>query len=146
MRLETWIAAAPDRVFEVLSQPALYRDWVVGTKEVRASDRSWPAVGSRFHHTVGAPGLSLRDSTRVVACERPRRLVLHASAGPLGAAEVELQLEPAAGGTRLSFSEGPRLVPTTVTQLPPLRWLVAARNGESLARLKELVEAGAGGS
>ena len=53
--------------------PARYGDWVVGSKRIRAADASWPAPGSRFHHTVGVGPLSLDDHTESLEADAAMR-------------------------------------------------------------------------
>jgi uncharacterized protein YndB with AHSA1/START domain len=89
----------PERVFTVLSDPEAYADWVVGAHSIRGADPTWPAVGSRFHHRVGIPPLTVADHTEVLEVDPSRRLVLRARARPIGTAIVALQLAPAKGGT-----------------------------------------------
>lgn len=140
-RNEIQIAATPERVWEVLGDPDSYGRWVVGTRRIRAADEAYPAVGTRLHHTIGLGPLTIRDSTRVVASEPPRLLRLEAGLGPLGSAEVELELRPESGGTRLVMRERAGRGPTRLLY-PPGELLLRGRNLWSLDRLKKLVERG----
>jgi uncharacterized protein YndB with AHSA1/START domain len=137
---EIHIAASPERVFEVLSNPRSYGHWVVGSDRIRAFDVGWPAPGTRFHHRVGVGPLTIDDHTEVLASSPPRRLVLRARARPAGAATVEMRLSPEAGGTRVKMIERPAL-PVLGRLLDlysyPLVWL---RNVVSLRRLRDLAE------
>lgn len=99
--------ATPAAIFAVLADPWRYADWVVGAREIRDADPSWPSVGSRFHHRVGAGPAQIADSTQVVECEPPSRLVLRASFRPAGEACIDLTLEPRAGGTLITMREWP---------------------------------------
>ena len=65
-RNEMVIAATPEQVWDVLASPPTYADWVVGSSEIRSSDRDWPAVGCRFHHRVGFGLLKISDNTEVL--------------------------------------------------------------------------------
>ena len=141
-RNSTHIAASPERVFEVLSDPATYGYWVVGSKEIRGADPDWPHRGSRFHHTVGFGPLEIKDSTAVELYEPPRRLRLRAKARPLGTALVTLTLAPEDGGTRVTMVEDPADTLTALIFNPLTHLLVRGRNAESLRRLKELAEDG----
>ncbi|HEX4492995.1 MAG TPA: SRPBCC family protein [Acidimicrobiia bacterium] len=104
------VDASPHDVFAVLTDPEAYVDWVLGAKRVRAVDPEWPAPGSRFHHAVGAPGVELKDSTKILRIEPDRVLELQARFRPLGEALVKLELEPLAGGrrTRITMREEPK--------------------------------------
>jgi uncharacterized protein YndB with AHSA1/START domain len=138
-RNETTIAASPERVFEVLADPASYGYWVVGSKEVREADANWPEPGSRFHHTVGFGPLEVKDYTVALACERPRLLKLRAKARPLGTAIVTMSVEPDGdGGSRVTMVEDPGDSLTAFVFNPLTHLLVRGRNVESLRRLGEL--------
>lgn len=148
-RRELWIDAEPETVFDVLSEPKNYSQWVVGSREIRNADVSWPRPGSRFGHTVGMPPLELRDDTEVLEIEPPSRLELLVHARPLPDAHVQMLLEPERGGTRVTMIEN--LTHPLLNKLAgPLGHLaISLRNRESLRRLKLLSETpvprGAGG-
>jgi uncharacterized protein YndB with AHSA1/START domain len=134
------INAEPAKVWAVLSDGWLYPSWVVGASRMRDVEESWPAPGSKLHHSVGLWPLLLDDRTEVVGCEPQRRLRLKAHGWPAGAAEVDIELSPAGGGTEVTIREdavsGPaRLVPAPVRQLG-----VVPRNKETLRRLSFLAE------
>ena len=137
---ETMIRTSPERVFEVLMDTENYGYWVVGSKYVRDTDDNWPAVGSRFHHTVGFGPFTVDDHTRIEAIERNRMLKLRAKARPLGTALVTMELEPADGGTRVVMTEDPADPLTSFVFNPLTHLLVRGRNVESLRRLKDLAE------
>jgi uncharacterized protein YndB with AHSA1/START domain len=140
-RNERLIAASPERIFAVLSDPAAYGHWVVGSDTIRDADDGWPAVGTRFHHRVGFGPIKVNDHTEVLAVDPPNRLELKAKARPLGTARVTLTLTRRGGGTLVTMIEDAgdplsRLVFNPLTHL-----LVRARNAESLRRLEELATA-----
>ncbi len=141
-RNNTLIAVSPDELFEVLSNPMVYGDWVVGSHSIRDADEAWPAVGSRFYHRVGAGPFTVNDHTEVVEVERPRRLVLHARARPLGTAKVELQLDPHEGGTRVTMIESAGDLLSRVGINPLTDPLVHIRNRISLRRLRRIAQTG----
>jgi uncharacterized protein YndB with AHSA1/START domain len=132
----THIDAPPEAVFDVLTDAASYRIWVVGSKRIRGVDPDWPQVGSSFHHTVGWGPIEDDDTTEIVELDRPRRLVLKARVWPLGSAEVKLDLRPAHGGTEVTITEEPIAGPAAKLN----GWLeeaaIKARNWLSLRRLK----------
>ncbi len=138
----TVIGATRERVFEVLSDPYTYADWVVGSSEIRDADASWPAVGSRFHHSVGIWPVRLKDNTKSVGVDPPRRLKMHARARPLGTASVELVLESEADGTHVTMHETAGDALSYLAINPLTDWLVHLRNVESLRRLKRIAETG----
>lgn len=135
------VAATPEEVFDTLLQPDHYGYWVVGAKDIRDVDPSWPAVGARFHHTQGVGPLQIRDYTEILELDRPNRLVLLARVRPATDARVELYLRPADdGGTEIEMVEEQvgqvgGSIPDALTDPA-----IEARNVESLRRLKELVD------
>src|SRR5437870_2034521 len=104
-RNDTFIDAAPERVFEVLSDPDSYGYWVVGSKRIRDADAGFPETGTRFHHTVGFGPIEVDDHTEVLESDPPRRLKLRAKARPLGTASVTMEIEPEASGSRVTMIE-----------------------------------------
>lgn len=134
------IDAPPDRVFESLSDPWLLPVWVVGATHIRDVDDNWPDAGSMVHHQVGAWPLTISDVTAVVECEAPSRLVLQGRAWPFGEVYIELLVEDDGGGSLVRMREAPSYGAARVVDNPLQRWLLAARNRESLARLRAVVE------
>jgi len=125
----------------VLADGWTYSDWVVGTVHIRDVDPAWPAPGTKLHHKAGPWPFSLHDSSTVLSCEPERRLRLLAGLWPLGAAIVDIRLEPVPGGaTRVTMYEQ--------FQAGPLRWLrsklndlvLHRRNIESLRRFADIAE------
>lgn len=134
------VAAEPERVFAVLADPTTYEHWVVGCKEIRGVEGTWPEPGSTFHHSVGLGPITVRDTTSVTESAAPRRLVLRARARPTGVARVELDLTARDGGTEVVISEVPVEGPMALLHNPLQDWLVDRRNREALRRLKRLAE------
>jgi len=133
------VDAPPEAVWEVLADPRLYGNWVVGASTTRAVDGDWPAVGSVLHHTQM---LVLHDTTEMLESEPLRRVVLEARARPLVVAHVSVTLEPEDGGTRVVLEEWPTgglaaAVPRLVTDA-----VIRVRNAESIRRIKRLTEIG----
>jgi uncharacterized protein YndB with AHSA1/START domain len=138
---ETTIDATPEQVFDVLMDAQAYPDWVVGAKEVRAVDPSWPEPGSEFHHKVGVGPVEIEDSTTMVAHERPSFVKLEVHAGPVGSGIVEMRLSPSDdGGTLVEMVEYPIEGPAETLDGPVEDVAIKARNLEALRRLKNLVE------
>ena len=137
------IDVPPHAVYAVLLDPYAYADWVVGSKRVRAVDDDWPAPGSRFHHTVGAPGVDIKDSSKLVEVEADRRVVLEVRFRPVGIAVVSLDLEPLDGGrrTQVTMTEHPKSGPVRTWWSPLLDAATYARNAASLWRLARLSKA-----
>lgn len=139
-RVEHVIDAAPEAVFDVLADPRGYAYWVVGSIKIRDAEPDWPAVGSRFHHTVGVGPLRLQDHTAVEKLVPGRFLQLKTRARPMGNARVKLELAPHDGGTRVTMIEEPADKPTAFLFVPPTPMLLRRRNRRSLERLAELAE------
>jgi uncharacterized protein YndB with AHSA1/START domain len=139
-RNETHIAAAPDAVFSVLSDPGAYGDWVVGSRRIRGADADFPAVGSKFHHQVGVPPFLLNDHTEVLENEAPTRLVLRAKTRPLATARVELRLTADGTGTRVVMYEGAGDLPSKLFLNRLTDPLIHVRNTHALKRLGRLCE------
>jgi hypothetical protein len=125
-------------VWEVLADPHCFDDWVVGAQNVRDADASWPAVGSKLHHSTGVGPLTIDDETSVEVSERPTRLVLLAQVGAAGAFRVTLELRAAAGGTTLWMHE--EAVDGIADHVPGTDSAIHVRNEISLERLKGLAE------
>lgn len=138
----TQIAAPPERIFAVLSDPYSYGDWVVGSDTIRDADANWPAIGSRFHHRVGFCLMKINDHTEVLDVDPPLRLVMHARARPVGTAQVTMLLTEHTRGTYVTMIEaaGDRLSRVGMNRLTDP--LVRLRNIKSLQRLKRIAETG----
>ena len=134
------MAATPEQTWEVLADGWLYPLWVVGATRMREVDDTWPAVGSRLHHSVGTWPLTLDDNTEVLECQPGSMLRLRARTWPAGSAEVVIRLSAAGAETDVSIEEdvahGPaRLVPSVVRNVG-----LKFRNDETLQRLAYVVE------
>ena len=139
-RNEIMVAAPPEAVFDVLSDPRCYGEWVVGSSDIRAADPEWPAAGAAFDHKVGLGPLKTADSTEVLASRPPRYLQLLAHARPLPAARITIELAAHDGGTRVTILEDvddPVLRKVLWPLVQPATWV---RNQESLRRLRDLAE------
>ena len=139
---ETYVNAPPEAVFDVLADPFGYGYWVPGSSKIRAADDDWPDAGSTFHHTQGAYGVGLKDTTSVVAAERPRTLVLEARFRPFAVNKVELRLFPSGEGTRVVMVEYPTGGLAAKLHNPLMEVALKLRNVEALRRLRKLAEEG----
>lgn len=136
----THVEAPPRAVWNVLADPDAYGEWVVGSKYIRDADAGWPAVGSKFHHTVGFGPIEIKDNTEVLESRPPERLVLRARARPSGIAHVVLDLKQAGAGTEIVMTEWPVEGLAKLVHNPLQDKLIHHRNVESLRRLKRLAE------
>jgi hypothetical protein len=132
--------ADPGAVWRVLADGWLYPSWVVGASRMRDVDESWPAVGARLHHSVGAWPALINDTTTVRHCEPERELVLRGRLWPLGEADIRLVLEPDATGCTILMEEDVASGPTKVLPKPVRAALITPRNNEALRRLSYLAE------
>jgi Polyketide cyclase / dehydrase and lipid transport len=128
----------PAAVFDVLRDGRSYREWVVGTREIRDVEAGWPTVGTALHYTVGYGPLRKDDETRSRLYEPDRRLELEAHAWPAGSARIELRAEPVDGGTLVSIDEHPLRGLASTLHNPALDLLIKLRNVETLRRLEAL--------
>jgi uncharacterized protein YndB with AHSA1/START domain len=139
-RNEHLMHASPEAVFDVLADPRSYAYWVLGSEEIRDADVSWPARGSRFHHTVKIGPLRLKDHSEVEDVRPGRFLQLKVKGRPFGTARVKIELAPAEGGTRVTMIEDPGDTASAFVFTPLTHLLVCGRNVRSLDRLAELAE------
>ena len=134
------VAASTQDVWEVLADGWLYALWVVGAARVRDVEATWPAKGSKIHHSVGVWPLLISDHTEVLACDPGTSLQLLARGWPAGEAKVTIRLSDSSGGADVEIVEdvvsGPGLIVP-----PPLRQkAIEVRNVECLRRLGMIVE------
>lgn len=134
------IAAPPEKVWAVLADPDNYAHWVVGSRDIRDADPAFPAEGTSFHHTLAFGPIDLKDTSKVVESDEPRRLVLHVKARPFGRGTVEMDLAPRDGGTQVTMREGPASPVARLLYNPVMDLALHGRNVEALRRLAELAE------
>jgi len=135
-RNEQIIDATPEQIWAALADPLCYDRWVVGAKDIRAADGEWPDSGAMLQHTSGVGPFNLKDNTKVIECEAPRRLVLEARGRPLGIARIEILLEPQGTGTLVTMIEHAVRPPHAAAVNAALSPLIHSRNVESLRRLE----------
>lgn len=137
--VERTIPASRQDVWQALLRPENYPRWIVGAKEFRGADDSWPEAGSRFYHSVGLGPLKLKDETELVSTSEGVEVVLLARARPAGRARVTLTLEDDGGSTRVHMEEhaitGPGAYVPKFLHDP----LIDVRNKKALRRLAKLV-------
>lgn len=134
------VAATREQVWEVLSDGWLYPLFVVGASRMRAVDDTWPAVGSRLHHSVGSWPLLIDDTTEVLELEEGRRLLLLARGWPAGQAHVEIALQGSGDSTLVTITEDATAGPGLLVPKPLRDAQLHLRNKEALRRLALLVE------
>jgi uncharacterized protein YndB with AHSA1/START domain len=134
------IAATPEQVWSVLADGWLYPLFVVGAARMREVDDSWPAVGSRLHHSVGGWPVMIDDTTEVLEVDEGRRILLLARAWPAGQAHVEIVLRPEATSTVVTIVEQATGGPGALIPKPLQDVQLHARNLETLQRLAFVAE------
>ncbi|MDZ5663339.1 SRPBCC family protein [Nocardioides sp. zg-1308] len=134
------IAATPDRVWEVLADGWLYPLFVVGASRMRDVDETWPAVGSRLHHSVGTWPLLIDDTTSVLEVEEQSHLLLLARGWPAGQANVDISLQPDGASTTVTIVEDASAGPGLLVPKPLRDLQLHHRNIETLRRLAFVVE------
>ncbi|WP_231248656.1 SRPBCC family protein [Nocardioides furvisabuli] len=134
------MSATPEQVWSVLADGWLYPLFVVGASRMREVDDTWPAVGSRLHHSVGTWPLLIDDTTEVLEVEEERRIVLRARGWPAGEARVEILLRPTADSTVVTIVENATAGPGALVPKPVQDVQLHLRNTETLRRLAFVAE------
>lgn len=127
-----------DEAFELVSDPSLYSEWLVGAQTVRQIDAEWPAIGARFEHRIGFGPFTIPGSTTVREIRGPHVLELAAGMGLLGESRVRFELLPTVEGTQVTIVEKPRKgVVSVVSKLlsPLVQGALWGRNRASLDEL-----------
>jgi len=136
---ERVMSASCAAVWAVLSDGTSYRNWVVGTSDIRRVDDGYPAKGKKLHYSVGVGPLRHEGDTEVLDVQEGRRLVLEAHAWPAGSMRIEIDLaEAAAGGCRVRIDERPSRGLARRLHNPIQDLVLHARNVECLRRLERL--------
>lgn len=134
------IAATPEQVWSVLADGWLYPLFVVGAARMREVDDTWPAVGSRLHHSVGSWPLLIDDTTEVLEVEEHRRILLLARGWPAGQAHVAITVRPDSASSVVTIEERVTAGPGALVPKPVQDVQLHARNIETLRRLAFVVE------
>jgi hypothetical protein len=130
-----WVDVAPQEAFAIVAEGGSYRHWVVGATDIEGVDPDWPAPGSTFRHQQARGPLTVHDTSTVLVCEPPHRLLLEVRARPWFVGEVDIRFVPERGGTRIEVHERATGGVAGVVPQPLLDPLLRARNTESIRRL-----------
>jgi uncharacterized protein YndB with AHSA1/START domain len=136
------MAVGRDAVWAALADGFTYSEWVVGTREIRDVDETFPAVGARLHYTVGRGPLRHRGHTSVLAAVPGERLELEIRAWPLLTVRVEMLLNGRDGSTDVTMIEHPYRGPAARLHNPALDLMIRLRNVEALRRLESVAARG----
>jgi uncharacterized protein YndB with AHSA1/START domain len=132
------IAASPEAVFAVVSDPETYPEWLAGAQRIRRREAAFRAPRTRFDHDVGpTEGATVADDTKALVNDPPHRLQLEVQAGPITGV-VDFELTRTADGTEVRFREHAEGRMGLV--MPFLRGPVHLRNKASLERLRQRLE------
>ncbi|MCP9963264.1 SRPBCC family protein [Streptomyces somaliensis] len=134
------IQSPPSAVWEVLSDPDRYADWVVGTEDTRPLDGTWPEVGAALQYTVAIGPVRLKGSTVVRRLEPPNRLELEAKSGPAGTARIAIEVVPWGAATLVIVDEHPLRGPGARLHNALFDAALQFRHRLMLRRLAEVVE------
>ncbi|MGW3097072.1 SRPBCC family protein [Streptomyces sp. NPDC001102] len=88
------IKVAPEVVWDLLSDPGRYADWVVGTSDSRPVRGTWPQTGAAIRYQINLGPVVLSNETTVRFCDPVSRIELEAHAGILGTARIAIELRP----------------------------------------------------
>ncbi len=100
-------SASPEQVWAILSDGWRYADWVHGTKEIRAVDAGWPAVGTSIHFTAGVGPLTYKNETVSRECTPGQKLELEVHGWPAGTIRVGIRISPSGTGSVVTMNEHP---------------------------------------
>lgn len=138
----TLVRASRQQVWDVLADGWSYKDWVVGTAEIRQVDDGFPAVGTAIHYTTHGVGPArLQDRTVVRQCDPGRLLEMEAQASPFGSVRISIQLLDWGDDCVVIIDEHPLRGPTLLLDNPISETVLTLRNRRMLRHLAAVVEA-----
>ena len=137
---ERQMAATTDQVWQVIADPYAYAHWVVGAKEIRGHQGSWPEKGALLHHTVGTAVANVKDNTEVLEVEARKRLKLRGRVRPIGIVNIVVDIDEEVKGMGATVRIKEAVVAGPISKIPQrlLDPLLALRNAETLRRLERL--------
>ncbi|MCP9985545.1 SRPBCC family protein [Streptomyces sudanensis] len=134
------VKSPPSAVWEVLSDPDRYAEWVVGTEDTRPLYGTWPEVGAALQYTVAIGPVRLSGSTVVRLLEPPNRLELEVKSGPAGTARVAIEVVPWGEDTLVVIDEHPLRGLGARLHNTLFEAAIQLRHRRMLRRLAEVVE------
>jgi uncharacterized protein YndB with AHSA1/START domain len=134
--VEKSMPAPAAKVFDVISEPTTYPQWLTGAKRIRRVDRDFPRPASEFEHEVGAGPVTVKDTTEVEEVRPNHMLEMVVRARPFLVARVIFEVF-----TDTERSSRLRLSETPIGFYRFFAWLIdpliKARNTRSLHRLAD---------
>jgi uncharacterized protein YndB with AHSA1/START domain len=97
------IDAPPEKVWEVVMDPARLAEWVTIHRRLRYADEGSPRVGYRMEQQVHMRGVSLDVHWELVECAPNRRAVWEGRGPARSHARTEYVLSPEQGGATTHF-------------------------------------------
>ncbi|OEJ93340.1 SRPBCC family protein [Streptomyces thermolilacinus] len=134
------VLSPPSAVWEVLSDPDKYAEWVVGTEETSPLFGTWPEVGAALRYTVALGPVRFEGTTVVRRLEPPNRLELEVRSGPAGTARVAIEVMAWGEDTLVIVDEHPLRGPGARFHNALLESAIQLRHRRMLRRLAEVVE------
>jgi carbon monoxide dehydrogenase subunit G len=136
------IAASPERVYEVIMNPACLEEWVTIHVALEEAPPGALEQGSKLTQKLELAGRCFTVRWKVVE-NRPAERVVWQGRGPLRShAGVTYELEPITGGTRFSYTNEFALPGGPLGRMagPVIKKVTGSELDRSLSRLRELVE------
>jgi hypothetical protein len=135
------IARAPDKVFEVATDPTRFAEWQLDVERSQWVEGTPSEVDAVFESTRRIGGFDVTQRQRVIENTPPCRWAAIGVDGPIRA-HATVSVEPLENGTRsrVTFTldlSGPGI---GRLMLPQVRWMAAKAAPKSHRRLKELLE------
>jgi uncharacterized protein YndB with AHSA1/START domain len=140
---EIEIARPPEEVAAFAADPVNATRWYENIEGVEPKYAGPPAVGSRAAFTARFLGRSLTYTYEIRELEAGRRLVMSTDEGPFPMETTYTWAETAAGGTLMTLRNRGEPSGFAGVAAPLLERAMRRANRKDLARLKELLEAGA---
>ncbi|MBV2354066.1 SRPBCC family protein [Streptomyces sp. J2-1] len=135
------IKAVPARVWEVLSDPRRYADWVVGTAKSRPRAGQWPQKGASLAYEIRLGPLRVANETVVRRFREGSVLELEAHAGALGTARISIEVREWGEHSLVIVDEHPLRGAGGALHNVGFEALIQLRHRAMLARLAEVCEA-----
>jgi len=133
------IAASPDRVFSVLSDLGVSRQWMPAIQRIDGVSPGPFRLGTSWQETRKAGKRMLQSTLTVSSFERPSKLALHVEAGMMKG-DLSFRLAPNSAGTEVTYEAQMwgkglmRLMTGTMNRM------MAAEDDDILERLRTQVE------
>jgi uncharacterized protein YndB with AHSA1/START domain len=140
---EIEIARPPEEVAAFAADPVNATRWYENIESVDPKYGGPPAVGLRASFTARFLGRSLTYTYEIRELEPGRRLVMSTDEGPFPMETTYTWTETPAGGTQMALRNRGEPSGFAGVAAPLLERAMRRANRKDLARLKELLEAGA---